>query len=113
MVNIILNNAEIPNVKVKLKAMLKIKPQFPLLPMGVLAPGSAHASPSSHPKSYFLCDSKPHAKFQNPTITPSDRKILLITILDLGLLTMGLASSPLMVTLGSNTQVGLSHLALP
>ena len=28
MVNIILNNAEIPNFKVKLKAILKIKPQF-------------------------------------------------------------------------------------
>ena len=27
------------------------------------------------PKSYFLCDLKPHAKFQNPTITPSWRKV--------------------------------------
>ena len=28
-----------------------------------------------HPKSYFLCDLKPHAKFKNPTITPSGRKV--------------------------------------
>ena len=28
-----------------------------------------------HPKSYFLCDLKPHAKFHNPTITPSGRKV--------------------------------------
>ena len=27
-----------------------------------------------HPKCYFLCDLKPHAKFQKPTITPSGRK---------------------------------------
>ena len=55
----------------------------PLLPMGLLAPGSAHARPSaqpptrffSHPKSYFFCELKPHAKFWNPTITPSGRKV--------------------------------------
>ena len=29
----------------------------------------------SHPKSYFFCDLKPHAKFQDPTITPSWRKV--------------------------------------
>ena len=28
-----------------------------------------------HPKSYFLCDLKPHAKFWNPTITPSGRGV--------------------------------------
>ena len=73
--------------------------KFPLAPMGVLAPGSAHARPSARPpidtngnfsahmserggkkncvrpKSYFLCDFKPHAKFQNPTITLSGRKV--------------------------------------
>ena len=27
------------------------------------------------PKFYFCCDSKPHAKFQDPTITPSGRKV--------------------------------------
>ena len=27
-----------------------------------------------YPKSYFFCDLKPHAKFRNPTITPSGRK---------------------------------------
>ena len=65
--------------------------------MGALAPGSAHARPSAQPpidtsgiflahmserggilfnhKSYFLCDLKPHAKFWNPTITPSGRKV--------------------------------------
>ena len=53
--------------------------------MGVLAPGSAHAWPSAqspidtrrnfHPKSYFFCDLKPHEKFQNPTITPSVKKV--------------------------------------
>ena len=26
-------------------------------------------------KSYFFCEVKPHAKFQNPTITPSGRKV--------------------------------------
>ena len=26
-------------------------------------------------KSYFWCDLKPHAKFRNPTITPSWRKV--------------------------------------
>ena len=30
---------------------------------------------SFHPKSYFFDDLKPHAKFQNPTITPSGRKV--------------------------------------
>ena len=28
-----------------------------------------------YPKSYFLCDLKPHAKFRNPTMTPSGRKV--------------------------------------
>jgi hypothetical protein len=28
-----------------------------------------------HPKSYFFCDLKTHAKFRNPTITPSGRKV--------------------------------------
>jgi hypothetical protein len=28
-----------------------------------------------HPNSYFFCDSRPHIKFQNPTLTPSGRKI--------------------------------------
>ena len=28
-----------------------------------------------HPKSYFFCELKPHAKFQNPTISPSGRKV--------------------------------------
>ena len=28
-----------------------------------------------HPKSYFFCELKPHTKFQNPTITPSGRKV--------------------------------------
>jgi hypothetical protein len=28
-----------------------------------------------HPISYFLCDLKPHKKFQYPTITPSGRKV--------------------------------------
>ena len=28
-----------------------------------------------HPKSYFFCELKPHAKFRNPTITPSGRKV--------------------------------------
>ena len=28
-----------------------------------------------HPKSYFFCDLKPHAKFQNPMINPSGRKV--------------------------------------
>jgi hypothetical protein len=28
-----------------------------------------------YPKSYFFCDLKPHAKFWNPTITPSGRKV--------------------------------------
>jgi hypothetical protein len=28
-----------------------------------------------HPKSYFFCDLKPYAKFHNPTITPSGRKV--------------------------------------
>ena len=28
-----------------------------------------------NPKSYFFCDLKPHAKFQNPIITPSRRKV--------------------------------------
>ena len=28
-----------------------------------------------HPKFYFFCDLKPHPKFQNPTITPSGRKV--------------------------------------
>jgi hypothetical protein len=28
-----------------------------------------------HPKSYFFCDLKPHAKFQKPTITNSRRKV--------------------------------------
>ena len=27
------------------------------------------------PKSYFFCELKPHAKFRNPTITPSGRKV--------------------------------------
>ena len=27
------------------------------------------------PNLIFLCDLKPHAKFQNPTITPSGRKV--------------------------------------
>ena len=27
-----------------------------------------------HPKSYFCCESKPHAKFRKPTITPSRRQ---------------------------------------
>ena len=28
-----------------------------------------------YPKSYFFCDLKPYAKFGNPTITPSGRKV--------------------------------------
>ena len=28
-----------------------------------------------HPKSYYFCELKPHAKFQNPTITPSGKKV--------------------------------------
>ena len=28
-----------------------------------------------HPKSYFFCELKPHAKFRNPTLTPSGRKV--------------------------------------
>ena len=28
-----------------------------------------------HPKTYFFCDLKPRAKFCNPTITPSGRKV--------------------------------------
>ena len=28
-----------------------------------------------YPKSYFFCDLKPHAKFWNPTITPSGTKV--------------------------------------
>ena len=28
-----------------------------------------------YPKSYFFCDLKPHAKFRNPTITPSGSKV--------------------------------------
>ena len=28
-----------------------------------------------YPKSYYFCDLKPHAKFRNPTITPSGRKV--------------------------------------
>jgi hypothetical protein len=28
-----------------------------------------------HPKSYFFCYLKPHAKFRNPMITPSGRKV--------------------------------------
>ena len=35
-------------------------------------PGAPHFF---YPKSYFSCDLKPHAKFQNPTITPSGRKV--------------------------------------
>ena len=62
--------------------------------MGVLAPGCAHARPSAQPpidtsgncsvhvpqfflspQILFFCDLKPHAKFRNPTITPSWRKV--------------------------------------
>jgi hypothetical protein len=70
--------------------------------MGVLAHGSVYAWPSArppidtsgicwahvseggrvsecyaffYPKSYFFFDLKPHAKFLNPTITPSRRKV--------------------------------------
>ena len=28
-----------------------------------------------YPKFYFFCDLKPHAKFRNPTITTSGRKV--------------------------------------
>ena len=28
-----------------------------------------------NPKSYFLCDLKPHAKFENPRTTPSGKKV--------------------------------------
>ena len=28
-----------------------------------------------HPKSHFFCELKSHAKFQNPKITPSGRKV--------------------------------------
>jgi hypothetical protein len=53
--------------------------------MGFLAPGSAHVRPSAPPilstfwicflpKSFF-CEFKPHAKFRNPMITPSGRKV--------------------------------------
>ena len=31
---------------------------------------------SFYPKSYFCIDLKPHAKFRNPTITPSRRKVM-------------------------------------
>ena len=61
--------------------------------MGVRAPGSAHARPSAKPAPkktkrgtggvsqicftpiLFFCDLKPHAKFQNHTVTPSGRKV--------------------------------------
>ena len=83
--------------------------QFPLAPMGVLAPGvknlkhfpinflaisgdskhffqqkklknrppGGHGGPPSFvlPQILFVCDLKPHAKFWNPTITPSGRKV--------------------------------------
>jgi hypothetical protein len=28
-----------------------------------------------HPKSYYFCELKPHAKFRTPMITPSGRKV--------------------------------------
>jgi hypothetical protein len=47
--------------------------------MGALAPGSAHARHSPEfvftPNLIFFCELKPHAKFRNPTITPSGRKV--------------------------------------
>ena len=75
--------------------------KFPLAPIGAIATGSAHAIPSAqapidtkgnfsaqvfgggwggqkinlYSKSYFFCDLKPHAKFGNPTITPTRRKV--------------------------------------
>ena len=39
-------------------------------------PGGSGGPPTFvYPKSYFYCDLKPHGKFQNPTITPSGRKV--------------------------------------
>jgi hypothetical protein len=40
-----------------------------------LLPGLGTPGEIFHPKSYFWCDLKPHAKIQNPTITPSGRKV--------------------------------------
>ena len=42
----------------------KEKREFPLAPMGVLAPGSVHGRPSTQPQ--HLCYLEYHAKFQNP-----------------------------------------------
>jgi hypothetical protein len=41
-----------------------------------ISPQGAWGSPNLfHPKSYFSCDLKPHAKFQNPMIAHSGREV--------------------------------------
>ena len=55
-----------------LKIGLKRIEQISLGPMGALAQPLIFF----YPKTYFFCDFKPIAKFWNPTITPSGRKVI-------------------------------------
>ena len=43
--------------------------------MWALAPGSVHARPSAQAPINTSGNLKPHAQFQNPTITPFGRKV--------------------------------------
>jgi hypothetical protein len=51
--------------------MPKIDPPYRVFPINIL-----QIQPTNffNPNSFF-CDLKPHAKFRNPTITPSGRKV--------------------------------------
>ena len=54
------------------------KDSYNILNIGYITkfyPRGAGGVPKCHPKSYFFYDLKPHAKFHNPTITPSGRKV--------------------------------------
>ena len=59
-------------VQVALKIVIKQPTQFPLAPMGVLAPGSAHATPSAQPPIDTSGNFPPHLSAESPSnISPN------------------------------------------